>query len=85
MSTEAEHSPPEILLLAPPFEARGICAYTVRLARGLLKRGWTTGIITSDGRQLTAAVRTELNVHECRRGCCDSPTNWPVAGGSPMC
>ena len=39
MSTEAEDSSPQILLLAPPFEARGICAYTVRLARGLLKRG----------------------------------------------
>jgi len=71
MSTEAVHPATEILLLAPPFEARGICAYTVRLARGLRKRGWKTGIITSDGHQLDPAVRAELNVREWR--CADLP------------
>lgn len=71
MSTEAEDSSPQILLLAPPFEARGICAYTVRLARGLRKRGWTNSIVTSDGQQLTPAVRTELNVQEWR--CAELP------------
>jgi glycosyltransferase involved in cell wall biosynthesis len=71
MSTEADHPARDILLLAPPFEARGICAYSVRLARGLGKRGWTTAIITSDGQQLSPAVRAELNVHEWR--CADLP------------
>jgi glycosyltransferase involved in cell wall biosynthesis len=76
MSTEAAHPVPEILLLAPPFEARGICAYTVRLARGLRSRGWTTGIITADGQQLSPEVRAELNVHEWR--CADLPFAGPV-------
>jgi len=74
MSTEPHSEPPGILLLAPPFEARGICAYTVRLARGLRRRGQTTSIITTDFQQLDPSVRTELAMHEWRF------SDYPLAG-----
>lgn len=56
--------PLKILLLAPPFEARGICAYTVRLARGLTRQGLGATVLTSDARNLDPRVREELNVDE---------------------
>ena len=56
--------PLDILLLAPPFEARGICAYTVRLARGLARLGVQTQILTSAARHLDPRIRDELPVHE---------------------
>lgn len=56
--------PLDVLLLAPPFETRGICAYTVRLARGLSQRGVDAPILTSDARNLDPRLRSELAVHE---------------------
>lgn len=68
--------PRKILLLAPRFEARGICAYTVRLARGLGRRDFDPCVVTPDASSLDPRIRAEIGVNEW--GFCDVPFWGPL-------
>lgn len=55
-----------VLLLSPTFQARGSCAYTLRLAKALPERGISVRVVTPDARLLGAALSKSLHVHEYR-------------------
>lgn len=57
----------EVLLLAGPFEVRGSCTYTLRLAAGLLERGVRLAIATPDARSVSPRERARLGIREFRR------------------
>lgn len=62
MSAEPRH----ILLLAPPFEARGFSAYTLRLARGLPGLRYSAAVVTSCASSLDAVSRSQITLNEWR-------------------
>jgi glycosyltransferase involved in cell wall biosynthesis len=57
----------EVLLLAGRFEARGSCAYTLRLAAGLGEQGISARVITPDARLVDASSRAKVNIQELPR------------------
>ncbi len=57
----------EVLLLAGRFEARGSCAYTLRLATGLAKLGIAAQVVSPDAGLVDAQLKARLKIHEFRR------------------
>lgn len=66
-----DSSETHVLLLSSAIEARGSCAYTLRLARKLPERGIAATLVTPNAALVEPALRSRLDVHEYRR--LDSP------------
>lgn len=62
-----ESDPLEVLLLAGPLEARGRCAYTLRLAQRLPELGIGPTLVSPDIELLDREARSRLNAVEYRR------------------
>lgn len=64
----------EVLLLAGRFEARGSCAYTLRLAAGLEQLGIAARVISPDTGLVDPRLKSRLKIQEFRR------LNTPIWG-----
>ena len=65
---------PSILLFAGRFSVRGSCAYTLRLAEHLPRRGFRTVVACPDARKVDRERRIELHIREFPH------LQWPIWG-----